>query len=589
MVEKLYRSHSLEKSAEGTSGSITVWEDSPVSPFDVGDTFKPVTNGPSLTVDKVSIKDNVIGELNGRPVRQWQITIEGSNETSSSEEPQTHVRYNFNISADEKSGTMEVVNSGKNPSVTLNIGDTFSVPGVGEVTCSNVRGSDDYDENGTHSWTVTYEGTDTPEKELPEVKYSFAIESDDEDNPIHSGTVQVVNEGEAPAFDFGIGHEINVPGIGKVKCTKINGSDEHTENGTHIWTVTYEGSDATDEEETLPETKYSLAIQKDNNGDIQKSGSMSVVNEGDFPPLRISVGSKFNVPGLGDVTCSKVSANDDYSENGTHRWTITYEGVIDDDNPDEDTSKNSKYSFSLEMDNSGEVIHSGSVEITSSGNTPTIAHSVGGKISLPGVGEVTCTKVSGSDSYSDTGKRKWMIVYEGSDKSQLENDKGKYTLNIEKNSDGLTVYSGSKEITCTGKTPTISVSVGEKFSLPLVGELTCTRVHSSNNNADSWSILIEGSRTSIDSLPETETVINYEINGTTVRSVAGEFIALRRSATPITKKSITVYTDTAASVASPGSTYKGGIVISENIVKETIKNNGVVISSYYKHTIEVEA
>ena len=514
MADKLYRSHSLEKSKNDnnevvTSGSLTVWEDSPVSPFDVGDTFRPVNNGPALTVDKVSIKDSVVGELNGKPVRQWEITIEGSNESSSSEESQTHIRYNFHISADEKSGTMEVVNNGDNPSITLDIGDTFNVPGIGAVSCSNVRGSDDYDDNGTHVWTVIYEGSDAP------------------------------NSGE-----------------------------------------------------TLPETKYSLAIQKDSEGDIQKSGSMSVVNEGNAPSLDISVDSKFNVPGLGNVTCSKVSASDDYTDNGKHRWTITYEGFLDDnssgddDNPDE-TNENSKYSFSFEKDNSGNVVHSGSVEITASGNSPTISHSVGSKITLPGVGEVTCTKVSGSDSYSDTGKRKWTVVYEGSDKSQDTDTK--YTFSIEKNSDGITVYSGSKEITSTEETPTISVSVGEKFSLPVIGELTCTRVHLSNSEADTWSILIEGSRTSNNSLPETETVISYELNGTTVRSVAGKFIALRRSTTSITKKSITVYTDTMDAVASPGSTYKGGIVTSENIVKETIKNNGVVTGSYYKHTLEVEA
>ena len=90
-------------------------------------------------------------------------------------------------------------------------------------------------------------------------------------------------------------------------------------------------------------------------------------------------------------------------------------------------------------------------------------------------------------------------------------------------------------------------------------------------------------------MPDTESTIAYEINGSTVRSVAGEFIALRRSETPVTKKSITVYTSTVDAVTVPGSTYEGGIVISENISKETIKNNGVVTASYYKHSIEVEA
>lgn len=56
MPKILYQSHSLEKTSEGISGSLTVWENSPVSPFDVGDTFTPVQGSPTLTVEKVSIK-----------------------------------------------------------------------------------------------------------------------------------------------------------------------------------------------------------------------------------------------------------------------------------------------------------------------------------------------------------------------------------------------------------------------------------------------------------------------------------------------------------------------------------------------------
>ena len=527
MTDTLYRSHSLGYSKNDnneiiTSGSLTLWEDSPVSPFDVGDTFHPVQGGPELTVEKVSINDNVIGEINGRLLRQWEITIEGSNETQSSTQ-QTHIKYNFNISADEKSGTMEVVNNGDNPAITLDIGDIFSVPGIGRVFCSNVKGNDEYDNYGLHTWTVVYEGTD-----------------------------KEVSEG------------------------------------------------------SLPETKYSLAIQKDYDGVTQKSGSMSVVNEGDAPTLNISVGSTFNVPGLGSVTCSKVSGSDDYTDTGSHRWTMTYEGYVNSpsDGQDEtqgDSDSNAKYSFSMEKDSSGSVTHSGSVEIISAGNSPAFAHNVGATLNLPGIGNVTCTKVSGSDSYSDTGTRKWTVIYEGSDKSQSEialDSNIKYSLSIENNSDGVTVYSGSKEITCTGDSPTVSMNIGDTFSLPLVGLLTCTRIQSSNEDNNTWKVVFEGSRSGATSgsgeeddisLPDSETTTTYEINGSTVRTVSGEFIALRRSETPITKKTITVYTSTVDAVALPGSTYQGGIVTSENIIKETVKNNGVVTGSYYKHTIEVEA
>ena len=185
MPEKLYQSHSLEKTSEGISGSLTLWEDSPVSPVDVGDTFSPVANGPVLIAEKVSIKDNVLGTFNGKLLRQWQITIEGSNNSSGSAE--THVKYNFNISAGEKSGSMEVTNTGNHPSITLDIGDTFNVPGIGKVFCSNVKGSDDYDDNGVHVWTVIYEGTDKQQvsASLPETEIATTYE-------INGATVRTV-------------------------------------------------------------------------------------------------------------------------------------------------------------------------------------------------------------------------------------------------------------------------------------------------------------------------------------------------------------------------------------------------------------
>ena len=337
MPDKLYRSHSLEKSGDTISGSLTIWEDNPVSPFDVGDTFTPVQGCPLLTVEKVNIKDNVIGERNGKPLRQWEITIEGSNGVSASSGSQTHVKYNFTISEDEKTGTMEVVNKGSSPSITISVGSKFSVPGVGQVTCTNVKGSDSYDDNDVHTWTVTYEGS-----------------------------------------------------------TKISGED-----------------------------------------------------------------------------------NENFD---------------------------------------------------------------------------------------------------------------KYSVSVEKTLDGVTIYSGSKEVTYTGTSPSLT-SVGSSVSLPIIGSVTCTKSYATKIGANTWTITTEGSRkgdTSTD-LPDTETIINYEINGVTLRSVAGGFIALRRSTTPITKKTITKYTDTVAAVTTPGNTYEGGTVISENISKETIKENGVVISTYYRHSIEVEA
>ena len=93
MPDKLYKSHSIEKtqSSDGvsTSGTLTLWEDNPQSPYDVGDVFQPVPGGALLTVNKVSINDNVLGEQNGKPLRQWQITIEGSTDVQSVCSPHT--------------------------------------------------------------------------------------------------------------------------------------------------------------------------------------------------------------------------------------------------------------------------------------------------------------------------------------------------------------------------------------------------------------------------------------------------------------------------------------------------------------------
>lgn len=483
MADKLYRSHSLEYSKENTSGSLTVWEDYPVSPFEVGDTFRPVQDGPELTVEKVSIKDNVVGELYGKPVRQWEITIEGSNDDSSSGDSQTHIKYNFNISADEKSGTMEVTNTGDNPSITLDIGDSFSVPGVGLVKCSNVKGNDDYDDEGVHSWTVIYEGTDAPNNDetLPEVKYNFSIEGENEDNLIHSGTVQVVSTGEAPAFDFGIGREITVPGIGKVICTKINGSDEFTDSGTHIWTVTYEGTDAEaiQAEESLPEIKYSFSIDG-NSDNPEHSGSMQVVNEGANPALSLEVGSEFTIPGAGKVICTKVSGNDEYTEKGTRRWTVTYEGTDKDETSEQATAENTKYSFSVETSGDN-VIHSGSKQVIVYGENPAFVHDVGDTFIIPGAGEVTCTKYNGSDEYTDTGLHKWTITYEGSDapddemQSEETLPEAKYNLAIEKDNDGDIQKSGSMSVVSTGATPRLNISVGSTFNIPGLGNETVTK------------------------------------------------------------------------------------------------------------------
>lgn len=180
MPDALYRAYLLEKDNEGISGSLTLWNDSPFSPYDVGDTFSPIPDGPLLNVKKVSIKDNVIGTEFGKVIRQWQITIDGSTDAVDTS-GNSNVRYNFTIEANENSGSMEVTNKGNAPAVQLKVGDKFSIPGIGQVTCSSVKGSDDYDDNGNHVWTVTYDGSTkvsnfNPDTDLPENELTTSYE-----------------------------------------------------------------------------------------------------------------------------------------------------------------------------------------------------------------------------------------------------------------------------------------------------------------------------------------------------------------------------------------------------------------------------
>ena len=128
--------------------------------------------------------------------------------------------------------------------------------------------------------------------------------------------------------------------------------------------------------------------------------------------------------------------------------------------------------------------------------------------------------------------------------------------------------------------------------------MKCTSIKASNSYNDNgvqvWSVTYEGvtgssSNDSDDNSTSEEENTTYELNGVTVRTVAGEFLALQRSTTPIKKQTFTIINNSASKLANPGSSYSsGGICISETIVKEVTKVNGVVTKTSYKHTIETE-
>ena len=165
---------------------------------------------------------------------------------------------------------------------------------------------------------------------------------------------------------------------------------------------------------------------------------------------------------------------------------------------------------------------------------------------------------------------------------------------LEKFSDNEQVIT-SGSLTYWSDTPTSTYNVGDDFRpVPSAPLMKVTKVSIRDSvigehcglPVRQWQITVEGSDDT--SLPATEQSIEYEINGTTARTVDGEFVILRRSNTPITRKSITVCTSTNTAVVLPGATYEGGIVTSVNIVKETLKVNGADLGTHYKQTIEVE-
>lgn len=717
MPDNLFRSHSLEKSSnEGkvvTSGALTLWEDQPVSPLDVGDTFQPVPNGPILTVKRVNIDDNVIGLNAGQPVRQWQISIEGSDEIDSS----ASERHSFSIEQDDDntihSGSISKVVTSNTPPRSISVGSYINIPGIGRIKCSKISGNDDFNEYGQRVWHLTYEGSDAPqssssdedEDPLPKTKYSFSIDNE------HSGSMQVVNEGDNPDVTLSIGSIFRIPGIGDVTCSKISGSDDYSQDGTRRWTVTYEGCSKSEVEETEDtNTRYSFSCDYDSG---VRSGSMQVTYFGDAPSLELHEGDTFSIPCAGTLTCTKASGSDEYTSDGRHKWTFTYEGsnsasavdrakysfseegnsdgvpvmsgtkqyhptvfpngtvanpdvavgdpftlpwgtgfirltctkvsgnlddsgvwtyTIEGQSADESfnlgdsgsgdsSSLHAKYTFTIS--NSG---MSGSLEVYSTGDNPDLAYAVGSKIKIPGIDEkLTCTKVSGSDSYDDNGQRKWTLVYEVSN-----SDGAKYSFSREENSDGIEVTSGTKQyhpsVSSNGGVEGPEADIGEDFYMPY-GEgricFKCTKVSGNLDDSGVWTYTLEGqsaedssgsgdtgsggsgSGGSGSSLPDSEASTSYEINGLTVRTVDGNLVALRRSETPISKTTITVYNSSKSKLCTPGDTFNtsnlslpdgadigvssGGIVLSENVTKETIKSNGEIIKTYYKHSIEVEA
>ena len=177
MAEELWRAHSFDKSKDSdggttTSGSFTYWEDAPVTRYEIGDPFQPVgPQGPTLKVTKISVSDNVIGMKNGKPFRQWQITVEGDASGDGTGDSSVKTKYTIEEYKDDngvtyRKGSIIAVNEGDSPTFEARIGDTLNIPvnGWGGLKCTRVSGGDEYTEKGVRRWTMTFEGAGIPQE-----------------------------------------------------------------------------------------------------------------------------------------------------------------------------------------------------------------------------------------------------------------------------------------------------------------------------------------------------------------------------------------------------------------------------------------
>jgi hypothetical protein len=211
-------------------------------------------------------------------------------------------------------------------------------------------------------------------------------------------------------------------------------------------------------------------------------------------------------------------------------------------------------------------------------------------------------KVSSIDIQSeDTGKslfgnpiRLWHISIAG-DTSLTETAKIHYTFSINKDDKGIRQVSGTMAASNDGDAPVFTIGLGGKFTVPGVGELTCTSMSGGDelkkDGGTRWNVTYSGALVAVSTTPPDPDPLSTSnaFNGETARTIAGELVMLRRSTTPIKTGTITIYTNNDALVSTPGNTYSWGLVHDETVSHELIKQDGVIIGSYYRHDIRVEA
>ena len=131
-----------------------------------------------FVITKIHISDEVIGERNGYPFRQWLVTLDGyinhskALQTEDETAPGVIINsYSVDVEKLENDDTLfqisiETINYGQEPVIIYSIGDTeassafFSdIPGAPlPFTCTSYSYSDSFNELNMHVWTVVYKG-----------------------------------------------------------------------------------------------------------------------------------------------------------------------------------------------------------------------------------------------------------------------------------------------------------------------------------------------------------------------------------------------------------------------------------------------
>lgn len=88
------------------------------------------------------------------------------------------------------------------------------------------------------------------------------------------------------------------------------------------------------------------------------------------------------------------------------QWKINIEGDTEPDEPQEATVK---YTFSIEQQDNGITVISGSMTVSNSGDAPVFSVNVGEQFIVPGIGYVVCTRINGENE----SEGKWSTTYDG--------------------------------------------------------------------------------------------------------------------------------------------------------------------------------